>query len=84
MTGFLPISHECFLKELCSMKNSGCHGNQSKIPIKISSQTINWIALLFYLNVPLLEVYRILLKKMIRQKTWFLWETHFPFYYGEV
>ena len=31
------------------MNNSGCHGNQSKKPLKIfSSQTANWIAFFFF------------------------------------
>ena len=42
------------------MKNSGCHGKQSKKPLKIfSSQTTYWIALLFCRNVPKIEVYRV-------------------------
>ena len=39
------IGVEVFV-HVCSMKNSGCHGNQSKKPMKISSsQTTNWILL---------------------------------------
>ena len=57
---FYQNSQECFLggslsnsfKLLCSMKNSGCYGNQSKKLVKIFSQTTNWIALLFCRNVP--------------------------------
>ena len=58
---FYQTSQECSVygplsnsfKYLCSMKNSGCHCNQSKKPLKIfSSQTTNWIALLFCRNVP--------------------------------
>ena len=46
------------------MKNSGCHGDQSKKPLKIfPSQPTNWIALLFCRNVPEIEVYRIPLNK---------------------
>ena len=61
LTGFLRNLTGMFLrwssfnsfKQLCSMKNSGCHGNQSKKPLKIfSSQTTYWIALLFFRNVP--------------------------------
>ena len=68
LTGFLPNFTGMFLRwssfkftqtQLCSMKNSGCHGNQSKKPLKIFSQTTNWIALLFCSNVPQIEVYRI-------------------------
>ena len=52
---FYEILQKCSLGVLFprSMKNSGCHGNQSKKPLKIfSSQTTNWIALLFCRNVP--------------------------------
>ena len=46
------------------MKNSGCHGNKSKKPLKIfSSQTTDWIELLFCSNVPEIEVYRIPVNK---------------------
>ena len=45
------------------MKNSGCHSNQSKKLLKIlSSQTTDWIALLFYRYDPKIEVYRMPLK----------------------
>ena len=65
---FYQTSEECSLggplsysfKSLCFMKNSGCHGNQSKKPLKIfSSHTTNWIELSFCRNVPEIEVYRI-------------------------
>ena len=62
------------------MNNSGCHGNQSKKPLKIfSSQTANWIA--FFLQECSSDrgLQNSLKKKKIRQKTWLLWETHFPF-----
>ena len=57
LTGFLPNFTGMFLswssfhsfKLLCSMKNSGCLGNQSKKSLKIfSSQTTNWIALFYF------------------------------------
>ena len=63
------------------MNNSGCHGNQSKKPLKIfSSQTANWIAF-FFLQECSSDggLQNSLKKKKIRQKTWLLWETHFPF-----
>ena len=42
-----------FLQIIVFHKKSGCHGNQSKKLLKIfSSQTTNWIALLFCRNVP--------------------------------
>ena len=65
------------------MKNSGCHGNQSKKPLKIlSSQTTNWIALLFCRNVPYIEVYRIPLNKNDPSKNIGLLGDSFSFYYA--
>ena len=67
------------------MKNSGCHGNQSKKPLKIFySQTTDLIAFLFYRNVPYIEVYRIPLKKMIseKKKNMAFKGDSFSFYYG--
>ena len=63
------------------MKNSGCHGDQSKKPLKIFfSQTTNWIALLFCMNVPYIEVYRIPLNKNDQSKN--IGFLSFSFYYA--
>ena len=62
------------------MNNSGCHGNQSKKPLKIFSQTANWIAFFFLQECSSDRgLQNSLKKKKIRQKTWLLWETHFRF-----
>ena len=65
------------------MKNSGCHGDQSKKPLKIfSSQTTDWIALLFCRNVPYIEVYRIPLNKNDPSKYIGFTGDSFSFYYA--
>ena len=64
------------------MKNSGCHGNQSKKHLKIFSQTTNWVALLFCQNVPLIEVYRIPENKNDLSKNMTSMGDSFFFYYG--
>ena len=65
------------------MKNSGCHGNQSKKPVKIFySQATNWIALLFCRNVPEIEVYRIPLNKNDPSKNIDFMRDSFSFYYA--
>ena len=53
---------------------------KEKKTLKIfSSQITPQIALLFCRNVHLIQVYRIPVKNMIRQKTWLLCETRIPF-----
>ena len=64
------------------MKNFGCHGNQSKKPLKIFSQTTNWIALLFCRNVPYIEVYRIPLNTNDLSKNIGFMGDSFSFYYA--
>ena len=78
------ISQECSLagpfsnsfKYLCSMKNSGCHGNQSK-KSSLSKPQLDSIIILQECSLD--GGLQNSLKKIIHQKTWLLWETHFPF-----
>ena len=65
------------------MKNSGCHGDQSKKPLKIFSfQATYWIALLFCRNVPQIEVHRIPLNNNDPSKNIGFMGDSFFFYYS--
>ena len=64
------------------MKNSGCHGAQSKKPLKIFSQITNWIALLFCRNVPLDRGLQNFFKKNDPSKNIGFMEDSFSFYYA--
>ena len=64
------------------MKNFGCHCNQSKKPLKIFSQTNNWIAFLYFRNVPYIEVYRIPYDKNDLSKDMAFMGDSFSFHYN--